>query len=736
MTRARITLILASFLACIVGRPATAIFATPEITITVDLPGPEEYRIEANRILLDGGGQLTKLGDPQLPTHSFTVALPPGARAQSVDVELLGGAPLLGTFELAPSRGVRILGELGSQPTPISVAPIYTTDRIYPQDSGWLIGSGSAGRYAYAAVGVCPVQYDPAAGRIVLYNSARITVHYAEGPSGQGVLKHHGPATLFANYEEIRPHYPPPEKARDLFNYVIITTADLADQIAAAEFVAWKVTLGHRVRVVSVTDPEITAQSGADLAEQIRSFLRARHAEWGIEYVLLVGDYRSVPMRYCYPDPSNHSNTAGTPGGGGGEVPTDFYYADLSAPDEDSWDSDGDGYYGEYGDDAPDFFPEVYVGRIPVNDWSRVQYTLAKTVTFEQDTGAWKEQALHAGAFFYFTNEDHSGHGPMDGARFPALIETDLMQGWTLDHFSEQQGLEVSVYPWSPLSEPNLTSAWRNGQYAVMNWGAHGWSNRIARKVWAWDDGDGVPEAAEMAWPDMLGTGSNLDDDHPAIIFGISCYVGYPEPNAWGNLGIDLLTRETLGAGIGVITSTRTPYGSIDWPPHGGAESICYEFNANMIAGSQPIGKALYDAKFYCNTHYGWTDYFEYTNLYIFNLYGDPALLRTGVPSGSAPVASDEHSWRLELVGGMHPIVGPAKIRCYAPSTGTGRLEIVDVTGRCVRSLRSAQFERGWHELYWDGCDDAGRRLNDGVYWVRLALPEENHALRLLRMAR
>jgi hypothetical protein len=419
--------------------------------------------------------------------------------------------------------------------------------------------------------------------------------------------------------------------------YVIITTNDLVDAVTQSNFIVWKNALGYNTKIISITDQDIAAQPGQDLAAKIRNYLRTFYLELGIKYVLFVGDYQTVPMRYCYPNPSNHQNTAGTPGGTGGEVPTDYYYADLSNPDETSWDADGDGYYGEYGQDYPDFCPEVYVGRIPVNNPSKIIYTLNKIVSFEQDTGEWKHHALAPGAFFYFSNETAPNTGPMDGARIGAVIADDFMENWTVSRYTEAQGLESSEYPGAPLTEATWTQDWKNNQYAIVNWGAHGWSDLTARKVWTTDDGDYIPEANEMTWPMMLSTSSNLDDDYPSLVTSISCYVGYPEPNNWGNLGIDLLTLPGFGASVGIISSARTPYGNLDWPTDlGGSDSLIYEFNNNIINRSQTIGEAFYQAKFFCNLHYGWTSNEEYIDLYTFNLYGDPSMIFEGT-QGNVP---------------------------------------------------------------------------------------------------
>jgi hypothetical protein len=422
----------------------------------------------------------------------------------------------------------------------------------------------------------------------------------------------------------------------ETYDYVIITTENLYNSITSSTFIEWKTQIGFNIKIVNITDNEITSQTGQDLPEKIRNFLREYYQTWGIKHVLIVGNHATIPMIYCYPDPTNHrfdvfDYTSG-------EVPTDYYYADLSTSDADSWDYDGDGYYGEYGEDLPDFFPEVYVGRIPTNVESRITYCLDKTVIFEQDTGDWKKNALHAGAFFYFTNEDHSGYPAYDGAKLSYYIEKDIMTGWTISHYSEQAGLEKSVYNWPALTETAFIDDWRTGKYSVMNWQGHGWTNRVARKVWSTDDNDGVPEYDEISWPDFININSNLDDDYPSVVTAESCYVGCPETASGGNLGIDLLTDPSMGASIGVVASSRSPYGSYDWPNNpGGSDSIIYEFNRFMINDSKGVGEALYDSKYFCNFNYGWEHYAEYLDMYAFNLFGDPSLLIEGITTQNSP---------------------------------------------------------------------------------------------------
>jgi hypothetical protein len=613
-------------------------------------------------IEMEGFGYLVAPGKPLLPAKNFLIALPPGARVQSVEVNGIGASQLPGTYQIVPAPSIltlfdtppyeQLVQELQDE-WQSNNQSVYSSDQPYPDERGNLQTSGTLRKYSYAAVSFYPFSYHPQSGRLIHYNAAQIVISYDLPNPGSHeaerieVMKWDNlvdkkASTLFVNYQEVAELYQPmnstPKSWQDTYDYIIITTSELQGSIASSDFPVWKTALGYNLRTVLITDTEIASQPGIDSAEKIRNFLRSYYIPWGIEYVLLVGDCETIPMRYCFPDPANHSFYPYDPYTYGGEVPTDYYYADLSDSDALSWDSDGDGFHGEYGQDSPDFLAEVSIGRIPTSDTARIRYTLNKLVAFEQDTGEWKNHALHAGAILFFENQDFSGYPFIDGARCMDVIETDLMSGWTISHYCEHAGLVPSSYSWDMLTEAAFNGEWRNGQYAVVNWSGHGWPRGAVRTIWAWDDGDGVPESqnpTELTQYSFINTlSSDLEDDHPSIVFAISCNVGYPEANPLGNLGIDLLTLPGFGSSAGVLSATRGAAVSADPPPMGGgAESMCYEFNQRMIdgpSGPERVGDAIYGAKFYCNQNFGWDHYYEYKNLFDYNLYGDPALAREG----------------------------------------------------------------------------------------------------------
>jgi hypothetical protein len=580
-------------------------------------------------------------GKPMLPVKNYLFALPPGAKTVSVDFKAGIPTELKGTYEIIPVEPFVILDEERlMEEWESNYQTTYLSDQAYPKEIGRVTGYGALRKYSYVSISVCPFRYYPKLKQLEYYDSVEITINYETSNDFENAkvdtIADEKASNLFYNYEDVKELYQSTKSIgtlKDSYDYVIITNEELEDVVSSSNFINWKLSLGYNIKFVTITDSVITDQSGADLAEQIRNFLREYYISWGIKYVLIIGDYTTVPMRYCSFDPNSLAST----------IPTDTYYADLSYPDSESWDSNNDGFYGVYNQDDPDFAPEVYVGRIPTSDIPRLTYTLDKITSFEQDTDNWKHNALMGGAMLFYANEDHNTDitFDVDGARMIDYIERDLMNGWTVSHYSEYKGLSPSVFPFDPLTEQAFTADWRNGQYAVVNWAAHGAPASIGRVIWNWDDGDGIPEHdnGELGWDGFLSTYSSLENDYPSIVFAVSCNVGRPEPTPEGNLGIDMLTKESFGAAVAVCSATRGAAVSADWVvSHSGAEALCYEFNNYMINKSLKLGEALYDSKSYVHYNFGWDHPYEFMNMYDYNLYGDPSMMREGANS-SAPSA-------------------------------------------------------------------------------------------------
>lgn len=67
---------------------------------------------------------------------------------------------------------------------------------------------------------------------------------------------------------------------------------------------------------------------------------------------------------------------------------------------------------------------------------------------------------------------------------------------------------------------------------------------------------------------------------------------------------------------------------------------------------------------------------------------------------------------------------GEARITFRLARTEEADLRVYDLAGRCVRRLADRRFAGGTdHEVVWDGADDRGNPLPDGVYFYRLRSP-------------
>ncbi|MBS3749567.1 MAG: hypothetical protein KGY67_07720, partial [Candidatus Thermoplasmatota archaeon] len=141
---------------------------------------------------------------------------------------------------------------------------------------------------------------------------------------------------------------------------------------------------------------------GKDEPEKIKYCIKKVYDESEIQSVLLIGDFRDIPVRYCY---NNDEFDSMEP-----YFISDLYYADLY--DEQgffsSWNTDEDSLFGEWNgqcaeDDDISLIPEVSIGRLPCSNRFELKKMIDKIIRYETslDFDEWFHRIVVAGGDTY-----------------------------------------------------------------------------------------------------------------------------------------------------------------------------------------------------------------------------------------------------------------------------------------------------------------------------------------------
>jgi hypothetical protein len=363
-------------------------------------------------------------------------------------------------------------------------------------------------------------------------------------------------------------------------------------------------------------------------------------------------------MKMCYPRRGA--------GDGYEEAPTDMFFAELS----NTWDWDGDGYYGEYNGDyragGADKDCELQVGRIPFyGSYTDLDSVLQKIIDYHAEPGdrSWRDKLLIAAAISNFGPQDEDGDGAAD---YPFLFSSDRTFGadWGQDIKSlassegfgsytlyEKEGIYSNGSAYSltacdaPLTVSNLVSEWQNN-YGFVTWWGHGSETTAYRFCWTNDLDDpnitgNHPAHDETTWYTLFSTSycSQLDDTHPSFVVQGSCLNAGPENT--NNLAYRLLKNGAIGTFAG---TSATWYAIGSWSPsvgltYGDDASYGY-YILSQMAQDDTAAAALN----WCRTNFGtgWFSGASWMNMVATNLYGDPGLsLVTAYVLSSPPTAHD-----------------------------------------------------------------------------------------------
>ena len=199
---------------------------------------------------------------------------------------------------------------------------------------------------------------------------------------------------------------------KDSFNMIIIAPSGYNN--ALEPFVEHKDSLGIITKFVSLDDiyaGKYFSVQGRDNQEKIKYFIKDAIETWGITYVLFVGNFKQVPVRYCYND-DNYSSFPEP------KFVSELYYADIYDENRDfsSWDTDGDLIFGEWDDEVAedrliDLTPDVCLGRLACANVNEIIIVVNKIINYEGQTAdpSWFKRMVVVGGDTYQEFEGYEG---------------------------------------------------------------------------------------------------------------------------------------------------------------------------------------------------------------------------------------------------------------------------------------------------------------------------------------
>lgn len=321
---------------------------------------------------VEGAQKTRSAGAPILPAVTTTLTFPLGTRIVDVACQTSSPAVLSLPAKIIPAPTPITLD--GGVRSVVQEGPVYRQTGAYPPQ--WLAWRTHGGldhgeRVTFLTLTAYPVRYLPREQQALYITSLTVTVSYEEAL----------PAVMADGYD-------------------LLIIGPATYRLPIVRLAEHKENLGVSTRWVSLREiyrGQYFAPGGSDRAEQIKYFIKNAVEEWGIQYVLLVGGVDRLPSRTVYTVPGDEESFL-----------SDLYYADLYDGQGrfSSWDSNQNGYYGEYNhtvdgqvyDDYMDLYPDVYVGRLACRSVIEAWVVVNKITGYESTSpGDWFDRMIVVG---------------------------------------------------------------------------------------------------------------------------------------------------------------------------------------------------------------------------------------------------------------------------------------------------------------------------------------------------
>jgi len=400
-------------------------------------------------------------GEPILPVVMKTLELPFSTLVNNVRCTITSTHEIQLIKKIPPATKPVPTPTQNKIAQPVENADIYTKNQFFPDNwySYRLTGGLNKDNIlkTFLTIQINPVRYNPVVDRIQSLDTITIDITYGQ---------------------PLHPFSP----LSDAYDLVIICYKKYAPLLQP--LVAHKNSHGILTKLVTINDIKDGTYfpvEGRDIQEKIKYFIKNAKETWNITYVMLVGNYGQVPVRYSYLETDKGSTYEEL------SFASDLYYADLYNANGSfcSWDTDNDGIFAEWPypqppEDTVDLASDVYVGRLACMFKSEVKTMVDKIITYENTTAGkdWFNRMVVAGGDTY-DKKDEGGTNYTEGEEVtgkaleimpqftPVKLWTSL-GNLTTKNIHNEISMGCGFLFFAGHGSPNMWATHNNGDYS--NW--------------------------------------------------------------------------------------------------------------------------------------------------------------------------------------------------------------------------------------------------------------------------
>jgi hypothetical protein len=104
------------------------------------------------------------------------------------------------------------------------------------------------------------------------------------------------------------------------------------------------------------------------------------------------------------------------------------------------------------------------------------------------------------------------------------------------------------------------------------------------------------------------------------------------------------------------------------------------------------------------------------------------------VPNATSSVIPTPETLQLGMRAAPNPATNDVELSFDLAKRQSVVLAVFSVEGRRIRTVQRGTLEAGHHQLAWDGLDDYGKPVADGMYFARIEAAEGSHTTSIVHV--